>query len=118
MPGISGYEPREVLTGPDDPDGDNAGPTVRQRARQYTADLVLLPIAGGLNGGRLIGGGRGAAGFRGRWFGINGVFSVIGTMVVLPGAILLGFPSMALGAGGVYVLAAAVGIPLALRAPK
>ncbi|MHC4920817.1 MAG: hypothetical protein ACYTKC_14660 [Planctomycetota bacterium] len=48
-------------------------------------------------------------------FGINGVFSVIGTMVVLPGAILLGFPSMALAAAGIYVLAAAVGIPLALR---
>jgi len=48
-------------------------------------------------------------------FGINGVFSVIGTMIVLPGAILLGFPAMTLGAGGIYVLAALVGIPLALR---
>ena len=48
-------------------------------------------------------------------FGVNGVFSVIGTMVVLPGAILLGFPAMALAAGGIYVLAAVVGIPLALR---
>ena len=48
-------------------------------------------------------------------FGINGVFSVIGTMLVLPGAILLGFPAMAMAAGCVYILVALVGIPLALR---
>ncbi|MEY2982283.1 MAG: hypothetical protein RL562_2510 [Planctomycetota bacterium] len=46
-------------------------------------------------------------------FGINGVFSVIGTTIVLPGAILYGFPTMAVVAGGVYVLALLVGLPLA-----
>ncbi|MDA0375487.1 MAG: hypothetical protein O2865_17010, partial [Planctomycetota bacterium] len=46
-------------------------------------------------------------------FGINGVFSVIGTTIVLPGAILYGFPTMSLVAGGVYVLALLVGLPLA-----
>ena len=51
-------------------------------------------------------------------FGINGVFSVIGSMVVLPGSILYGFPSMSAAAGVVYVLAAAIGFPLARRAFK
>jgi hypothetical protein len=41
------------------------------------------------------------------------VFSVIGTTIVLPGAILYGFPTMAVVAGGVYVLALLVGLPLA-----
>lgn len=49
-------------------------------------------------------------------FGINGVFSVIGTTVVLPGAILFGFPAMAVVAGAFYVFALAVGLPLARRA--
>ena len=51
-------------------------------------------------------------------FGINGVFSVIGSMIVLPGSILYGFPNMSIAAGVVYSLAAAVGFPLARRAMK
>jgi hypothetical protein len=49
-------------------------------------------------------------------FGINGVFSVIGTSIVLPGAILFGFPTMATAAGATYLVALAVGWPLARRA--
>jgi hypothetical protein len=49
-------------------------------------------------------------------FGINGVFSVIGTTIVLPGAILFGFPTMTTVAGSVYVFALLVGLPLARRA--
>ncbi|MHC5064262.1 MAG: spermine/spermidine synthase domain-containing protein [Planctomycetota bacterium] len=49
-------------------------------------------------------------------FGINGVFSVIGTSIVLPGAILFGFPTMAASAAAVYILAALIGLPLARRA--
>ncbi len=49
-------------------------------------------------------------------FGINGVFSVIGSTAVMPGAILYGFPAMAGAAAGVYLLAALVGVPLAWRA--
>lgn len=49
-------------------------------------------------------------------FGINGVFSVIGTTIVLPGAILFGFPTMAVVAGATYVVALLVGLPLARRA--
>jgi hypothetical protein len=49
-------------------------------------------------------------------FGINGVFSVIGTTLVLPGAILFGFPAMGALAAGIYVLAAAVAL-VALRRP-
>jgi hypothetical protein len=45
-------------------------------------------------------------------FGINGVFSVIGPSVVLPGAILYGFPTMTVSAGSLYVLALLVGLPL------
>ena len=49
-------------------------------------------------------------------FGVNGVFSVIGTSVVLPGAVLFGFPTMVAAAGAVYLVALAVGVPLARRA--
>lgn len=42
-------------------------------------------------------------------FGINGVFSVIGSTVVLPGSLLFGFPTMAYSAAGIYVLAALMG---------
>ncbi len=48
-------------------------------------------------------------------FGINGVFSVIGTGIVLPGSILFGFPAMASSAFAVYVFAALVGAALASR---
>ena len=48
-------------------------------------------------------------------FGINGVFSVVGTTLVLPGAILYGFPTMAAAAGLVYVLALAIGLALTRR---
>ena len=43
-------------------------------------------------------------------FGINGVFSVIGTTVVLPGALLFGFPTMAMAAALVYGLARVIGL--------
>lgn len=49
-------------------------------------------------------------------FGINGVASVIGTTIVMPGSIVFGFPTMAAAAGGIYVLALLVGLPLARRA--
>jgi SAM-dependent methyltransferase len=48
-------------------------------------------------------------------FGINGVFSVVGTTIVLPGSILFGFPTMAAAAGATYLLALLVGLPLARR---
>jgi hypothetical protein len=48
-------------------------------------------------------------------FGINGVFSVIGTTLVLPGSIAFGYPAMATAAGGIYVFALLVGLPLARR---
>ncbi len=43
-------------------------------------------------------------------FGINGVFSVIGTSIVLPGAILFGFPAMSIAAGSVYWIALLAGV--------
>ncbi|MBK8978520.1 MAG: hypothetical protein IPM29_21695 [Planctomycetes bacterium] len=49
-------------------------------------------------------------------FGINGVFSVIGTSIVLPGAILYGFPAMIAMAGLVYAFALGVGL-LVVRRP-
>lgn len=48
-------------------------------------------------------------------FGINGVFSVIGTTVVMPGSIVYGFPAMAALAGGTYVLALGIGLLVARR---
>ena len=49
-------------------------------------------------------------------FGINGVFSVIGsTIVLLPGSILYGFPNMSVAAGATYLFAALVGFPFARR---
>lgn len=48
-------------------------------------------------------------------FGINGVFSVLGTTIAVPGAMLYGFPSMAGLAAGVYVLAAVVTFHAARR---
>jgi len=41
-------------------------------------------------------------------FGINGVFSVLGTTIAVPGAMLYGFPAMAGLAAGIYVLAGLV----------
>ena len=49
-------------------------------------------------------------------FGINGVFSVIGTTLVMPGSIMYGYPVMAVVAGAIYLLALAIGLPLARRA--
>ncbi|MCC6673429.1 MAG: hypothetical protein IT458_20390 [Planctomycetes bacterium] len=50
--------------------------------------------------------------------GINGVFSVLGSTLVLPGAILYGFPAVAGAAAAVYAVAALVGVPLAARAVR
>jgi hypothetical protein len=47
--------------------------------------------------------------------GINGVFSVLGTTIAVPGAMMYGFPAMAGLAVGVYVLAALVAAPVARR---
>lgn len=47
--------------------------------------------------------------------GINGVFSVLGTTIAVPGAMMYGFPAMAGLAAGVYGLAALVTVPAARR---
>jgi hypothetical protein len=48
-------------------------------------------------------------------FGINGVFSVIGSTIVLPGAIMFGFPKMSMAAGLTYATAGLLGYFLAKR---
>lgn len=48
-------------------------------------------------------------------FGINGVFSVIGTSVVMPGSIVYGFPAMAALAGATYFAALAIGLVVVRR---
>lgn len=51
-------------------------------------------------------------------FGIHGVFSVIGSTLVLPGAILFGFPALRVAAGGVYLFAGILGFVLARGAAR
>ncbi|MEO0479172.1 MAG: hypothetical protein AAF196_06805 [Planctomycetota bacterium] len=48
-------------------------------------------------------------------FGINGVFSVIGSSIVLPGALILGFPSMAVVAAVTYGFAMLIGLTVMRR---
>jgi hypothetical protein len=47
--------------------------------------------------------------------GINGVFSVLGTTIAVPGAMMYGFPAMAGVAAGVYAVAALITAPVARR---
>jgi hypothetical protein len=47
--------------------------------------------------------------------GINGVFSVLGTTIAVPGAMMYGFPTMAGLAAGVYAVAALVTVPTVRR---
>lgn len=78
-------------------------------ARVLVATVVLLPLGVPLGmlfptGLRVV---RRSSPLFVPWaFGINGVFSVIGTTLVMPGAILFGFRAMAATAAAVYVAAA------------